>query len=157
MKKYIFIDLDGTLINTVSGKTFAEDVTDFRIRKNVLDKLKEMKPEFIFIVTNQGGIPKYTTEGDFRAKLSAIAKFTGLYTRVPTQAMYCASMDKDNPYRKPNTGMLETLLKTYVKKVPDFKEMLMIGDASGKEGQFSDSDKKQQKTSRLIISTLKIF
>ena len=56
--------------------------------------------------------------------------------------MYCASMDKDNPYRKPNTGMLETLLKTYVKKVPDFKEMLMIGDASGKEGQFSDSDKK---------------
>ena len=142
MKKYIFIDLDGTLINTVSGKTFAEDVTDFRIRKNVLDKLKEMKPEFIFIVTNQGAIPKYTTEGDFRAKLSAIAKFTGLYTRVPTQAMYCASMDKDNPYRKPNTGMLETLLKTYVKKVPDFKEMLMIGDASGKEGQFSDSDKK---------------
>lgn len=41
MKKYIFIDLDGTLINTVSGKTFAEDVTDFRIRKMFLTNLRK--------------------------------------------------------------------------------------------------------------------
>lgn len=44
MKKYkfLFCDLDGTLIKTVSGKTFPEDVTDFRIRKEVLDKIKEL-------------------------------------------------------------------------------------------------------------------
>ena len=31
-KKILFADLDGTLIQTASGKTFAEDCTDFRRR-----------------------------------------------------------------------------------------------------------------------------
>ena len=58
--------------------------------------------------------------------------------------MYCDTNDKSDPYRKPNTKMLETLLEDYVgDDVECFKhEILMIGDASGKEGQFSDSDKK---------------
>ena len=58
--------------------------------------------------------------------------------------MYCETNDKSDPYRKPNTKMLENLTENYtgydlnsIKKVS-----LMIGDASGKEGQFSDSDKK---------------
>ena len=81
MKKYkfLFCDLDGTLINTVSGKTFAEDVMDFRIRKNVLDKIKELneinKLAFVAIVTNQGGIPQYVSENDFYAKLTTIKTF----------------------------------------------------------------------------------
>ena len=58
--------------------------------------------------------------------------------------MYCLTNDKSNPYRKPNTGMLETLLEKYVGDDLDHikSKSLMIGDASGKEGQFSDSDKK---------------
>lgn len=30
-KKVLFIDLDSTLIKTISGKTFPEDITDFRV------------------------------------------------------------------------------------------------------------------------------
>lgn len=55
-------------------------------------------------------------------------------------AMYCFSMYKDNPYRKPNTGMLEQLYNQYFVHSKD--ECIMIGDASGKPGDFSDSDKK---------------
>ena len=53
-KKVLFIDLDGTLIKTISGKTFPEDITDFRIQLPVLDKIKETFPNlsYFFIVTN---------------------------------------------------------------------------------------------------------
>ena len=58
--------------------------------------------------------------------------------------MYCETNDKSDPYRKPNALMLEDLLETYVGDDFDYIRQisLMIGDASGKEGQFSDSDKK---------------
>lgn len=151
MKKYkfLFCDLDGTLTKTVSGKTFAEDVTDFRIRKEVLDKVKELnetsKLAFIAIVTNQGGIPQYVSENDFYAKLTAIKTFVCQYTKVPVVADYCVSLDADNEYRKPNTGMLSRVVSSYEKTfagkfTPD--NALMIGDASGKPGQWSDTDKK---------------
>lgn len=151
MKKYkfLFCDLDGTLTKTVSGKTFAEDVTDFRIRKEVLDKVKELnetsKLAFIAIVTNQGGIPQYVSENDFYAKLTAIKTFVCQYTKVPMVADYCVSLDADNEYRKPNTGMLSRVVSSYEKTfagkfTPD--NALMIGDASGKPGQWSDTDKK---------------
>lgn len=152
MKKYkfLFCDLDGTLINTISGKTFAEDVTDFRICKKVLDKIKELnevdKLAFIAIVTNQGGIPQYVSENDFYAKLTAIKTFVCQYTKVPmVVADYCIFLDADNEYRKPNTGMLTRVIRSYEKtftgKFSPYNA-LMIGDASGKEGQWSDTDKK---------------
>lgn len=155
MKKYkfLFCDLDGTLIKTVSGKTFAEDVTDFRIRKDVLDKIRELneasKLAFIAIVTNQGGIPQYVSENDFYAKLTAIKTFVCQYTKVPmVVADYCISLDADNEYRKPNTGMLTRVVRSYEKTFADkFNpySALMIGDASGKPGQWSDTDKKTAK------------
>ena len=54
--------------------------------------------------------------------------------------LYCCSMDKNDAYRKPNTGMLEQLYYQY--KVESKNECIMIGDASGKPGDFSDSDKR---------------
>lgn len=49
--------MDSTLIKTISGKTFPEDITDFRIQLPVLNKVVEKFPnlEYFFIVTNQGG------------------------------------------------------------------------------------------------------
>lgn len=57
---------------------------------------------------------------------------------------------KDNINRKPNTGMIDQYMD-YIKFINDnvdeenkiiYDTIMMIGDASGKEGQFSDSDKK---------------
>ena len=105
------------------------------------------------IVTNQGGIPKYISRDDFETKLNAIKLFVSSYINnydneyhgVITSALYCASMDDDDPDRKPNTGMLSSFLSMYPHASKWFKNksyMLMIGDASGKPGQFSDSDRK---------------
>jgi DNA 3'-phosphatase len=156
MKEYkiLFADLDGTLITTASGKTFSEDCTDFRVRKEVLDKIKTMKGlEYLSIVTNQGGVPQFISQHDVEVKIRSIAEFIRLYfSQKPFNpedneglkiiCEYCASMEKDHPCRKPNTGMLENFLKYSGCKKADKSVMLMIGDASGKPGQFSDSDKK---------------
>lgn len=76
-KKVLFIDLDGTLIKTISGKTFPEDITDFRIQLPVLDKIIEKMPNLkrFLIVTNQGGLKSTTDEWDFKAKLYSIEYF----------------------------------------------------------------------------------
>ena len=73
-KKVLFIDLDSTLIKTISGKTFPEDITDFRVQLPVLDKIVEKMPnlEMFFIVSNQGGLKTLTDKRLFNSKISAI-------------------------------------------------------------------------------------
>lgn len=152
-KTVLFIDLDGTLIKTASGNTFPKDCTDFIIRKEVLDKIAERLPNlfWIGIVTNQGGIPQFISKRDFEAKFESIIQFVGSYlgSRIPklcieakvlVTGLYCDSIEKSNKCRKPNTGMLEILQKDFGEHSKS--QMIMIGDASGKPGDFSDSDKK---------------
>ena len=140
-KLVLFCDLDGTLIRTVSGKTFPEDVSDFRLRLDVLDKIRCMRPHKVLIVSNQGGIPKYVSKADFEAKLGCIEQFVYSYVGCDTATEYCASADKEHPDRKPNPGMLNKLWPVYCDEYLK-TQMLMIGDASGKPGDFSDSDRK---------------
>ena len=147
MKKYkiLFTDLDDTLIQTRSGKTFAQGMWDMELKLDVLNKIKELAPDYVFIVTNQGGIGKFFTEEDFVTKLNYIEVAVKSYIKHPNlkevQSMYCDSMDKQDPFRKPNPGMVNY----FIKKLDGLykkEDMLMIGDASGYEGDFSDSDIK---------------
>lgn len=144
-KKILFADLDDTLIKTRSGEIFPKGIWDMEFRFDVLDAIKNLNPKYIFIVSNQGGIESGFVDAlSFRRKSIYITRAIGEYCGCECRAMYCETNDKLDPYRKPNPGMLYSLLETYVGD--DFyyiKSMsLMIGDASGKEGQFSDSDKK---------------
>lgn len=142
-KKVLFIDLDDTIITTISGNTFPTDVTDFKIRKEVLDKIVDAFPTlyYVEIVSNQGGIPQFVDEQDFIGKIKAIESFMQKYLRNHTgrnifvNSMYCPS-HAEIEMRKPNTGMLESY-SSWKKS-----ELIMISDASGKEGDFSDSDKQ---------------
>lgn len=147
MKKYnvIFADLDGTLIDTISGETFPKGIWDMRIKFDVLDAIKKLNPEYIFIVSNQGSIESgFVDEYDFRAKSEYVEKAISEYCNCKCYIMYCATNNESNPCRKPNTGMLKILLEIYFRNNFDRikQKSLMIGDASGKESQFSDSDKK---------------
>ena len=149
-KKVLFIDLDGTLIKTISGKTFPEDITDFRIQLPVLDKIKEIFPNlsYFFIVTNQGGIENgFVNRRNFEFKMEYLCRSIKEYTEVPVEYSYCVKNNPTYKYRKPNTGMLDSLMykmmnRGIIENGIETDKMLMIGDASGKEGQFSDSDKK---------------
>lgn len=135
--KNLFFDLDGTLIKTVSGKQFPVSVTDFVIRQEVLDKIMDYEGlDYIFIVSNQGGIPRYVIENQFLAKIEAIRLFIEQYTGICTIYEY-ATASHSQRYRKPNIGMFEVIRSTY--NINPL-ESLMIGDASGKPGDFSDSD-----------------
>lgn len=144
-KKVIFCDLDGTLIETISGEPFPKGIWDMRIRFDVLDAIKKLNPEYILIVSNQGGIESgFVDRDDFRSKSEYITRAIREYCGCKCYGMYCETNNKSDLYRKPNTGMLENLMESYVGDDFDYikQKSLMIGDASGKKGQFSDSDKK---------------
>lgn len=150
MKEYkvIFADLDGTLIDTISGETFPKGIWDMRIKFDVLDKIKEIEPSCLLIVTNQGGIEKgFVNRRNFEFKMEYLCRSIEEYTGIKVEYSYCENNDPNYKYRKPNTGMLDSLMFKMINRgvIPNGIEtdkILMIGDASGKEGQFSDSDKK---------------
>lgn len=140
-KNIIFCDLDGTLIETISGETFPKGIWDMKLRLDVFDSIKKLNPEYILIVSNQDDIEDALK---FETKLLYIIRAIGEYCDCECYAMYCDTDNKSDPYYKPNTKTLETLLEDYVGD--DFDcikpKSLMIGDESGKEGQLSDIDKK---------------
>lgn len=149
--KYLFCDFDGTLVDTLSGKTFPEGIWDMKVKFDVLDKIKELNPEYVFIVSNQGGIESgFINENHFADKCQYVCDIIKEYCNIEkVWFTYCATNDKTAEDRKPNTAMLEYMFEMHsdngywFNTNTDLKnEILMIGDASGKEGQFSDSDKK---------------
>ena len=165
MKQYevIFADLDGTLINTISGKTFPKGIWDMKFNFDALDAIKKINPKYILIVSNQGGIEKgFVNERNFQCKMEYICRSIKEYTGVEVEYSYCTSNDKDNKYRKPNIGMIDSLTREMIKRgiiengiCTD--NILMIGDASGKEGQFSDSDKKTAENAGFDYMDIKDF
>ena len=110
--------------------------------------IKELKPQCVVIVTNQGGIEKgFVNRRNFEFKMEYVIRSIKEYVGCYTEYSYCESNDKANHYRKPNTGMLErmmTRIQNHLFRLDNLTkdDCLMIGDASGKEGKFSDSDKK---------------
>lgn len=144
----IYADLDGTLIRPISGHPFPMGIWDMQFKFPVLDMIREIQPKCLLIITNQGGIEQgFVDKRNFEFKMEYIRRSIEEYTGVTTEYSYCISNDKNNKYRKPNIGMVDSLMRKMtkrgiVKKSISIDSILMIGDASGKEGQFSDSDKR---------------
>ena len=142
-ERVLFADLDGTIIVTKSGKTFPENCDDWKFKDGILGALKKYNPTHLHIVSNQGGIEKgFFTDEEFREKIqSIIVELCEVLPQTKINYAYCSTNDKNNRFRKPNIGMLEYFYHDCIFG-NDFNKnnALMIGDASGLKGQFSDSD-----------------
>lgn len=144
----LFADLDDTIITTKSGQKFGRGIYDWKFKDGILEAIKAYNPSAVFIVTNQGGLKSTMAVNLFRYKISTIliylsrylVKFNGSKSEIVyTDYKFCLGTDENNPDRKPNPGMINHFIDLY--KL-DRDKCLMIGDASGNVGDFSDSDKK---------------
>lgn len=73
-KRILLFDFDGTLIETASGNTFATDLTDMRIKMDVVNKALDLMQEngvkVFAIVSNQGGVEAgFVSGADIEAKI----------------------------------------------------------------------------------------
>jgi D-glycero-D-manno-heptose 1,7-bisphosphate phosphatase len=107
VKRGLFLDLDGTIIKTVSGDKFPKDLNDWKFNDNILETIKlfTSKGFRVCIITNQGGIEKgFIRESDINIKLEKICeeieKFTGFKPFYRFSPHF-----KDTYTRKPNPGM----------------------------------------------------
>lgn len=80
-KRILLFDFDGTLIETASGNTFATDLTDMRIKMDVVNKALDLMQEngvkVFAIVSNQGGVEAgvvYVLDVSFGADSKTIFK-----------------------------------------------------------------------------------
>lgn len=156
MKRVLFIDLDGTLIHTSSGNLFPIFIGDMKLDTGVLESIACLasthgtKMLYVFIVSNQGGISAgFVDLHAFNKKIEFIAEAIRDYMRnrwienVEVQFQFCTSNDKNDNMRKPNRGMFDMMRYTYLptELLDDYDSMMMVGDASGKKGDYSDSNR----------------
>lgn len=142
-KKILFADLDGTLIKIKSGNISPKDVWDIQFRFDVLNAIKKLNPDYILIISSKSGIEgEYFDANKFYSKSTYIKRVIGAYCGC--SCGYHETNYVKDPYCKPNIVMLLSLISKHISNDLDFikSKILMIGDESGKEGQFSDTDKK---------------
>lgn len=157
--KVLLCDLDGTLIETKSGKTFPVDKDDWTFKPWIREAIQEYNPRYIFIISNQGGIEKgLVSIMDFTDKFNKIQEEIRTWGNFIVAGTFCCNNDKSNPYRKPNTGMVDIFRYDSIQGW-DFsnRHALMIGDASGLKGSFSDSDLQTARNAKIRYADVNQF
>lgn len=129
---YLIMDLDGTIIETKSGKAFPENKDDWKFREGVLDAIEIYCHNHYFelaIITNQGGIEKgFVDPKEFNEKCIAIVDqiCTHLDEVMDIPVFIAPSMS--HPGRKPNPYFAYKLRDEFN---CDLSRSLYVGDASG--------------------------
>lgn len=137
--KALFIDLDGTLIETKSGDTFPKDKDDWKFKAGMLGKLVQfhIKGYKLVIISNQAGIDKgYVNAFEFSEKINTIhnnlTTFLHLNRYLPDwpqfNAEFCISTYEEHPWRKPNPDAAYFVADKFNL---DLSKSIMVGDASG--------------------------
>jgi D-glycero-D-manno-heptose 1,7-bisphosphate phosphatase len=105
----------GLAVGYIFRNTFPIDAEDWEFMPGILNAIKPYFEEgfMMIVISNQGGIEAgHHTFGEIYQKLFminlAVEEHFGLQDcpAARTDFFFCPSMDKDNPRRKPNHGML---------------------------------------------------
>lgn len=126
LNKALFLDLDGTIIKTKSGETFAKDINDWEFISGVLPSIKRYveKGYSIIIVSNEGGIELgKVTEAFIDTKYAIIRKEIEQYVGCAINASFCRSMEHYD--RKPNPGQAYFWARELSLNL---RESIMVGD-----------------------------
>jgi bifunctional polynucleotide phosphatase/kinase len=127
-------DIDGTLIQTKSGKRYPRDENDWVFfNKHVITEIKRLyKDNYrIIFISNQKGMSSGSTNVDqWKAKLDQITS----QIKVPVEIYAATSSDM---YRKPMTGMWDKCVVNF-----DTDTSFYVGDMAGRKGDPYDSDRK---------------
>ncbi len=131
----LFVDLDGTVRETLSGRVHPVEPWDQRLRPNVADRLAEYRARGYHIIgaTNQGGVAFGTlSEDDVRAINDHLR--TELAPGLFDLILYCpyhpygtvAAYRRGAPCRKPSPGMAYEARDRYGL---DLRSSIMVGDS----------------------------
>ncbi len=127
-KRVLFSDLDGTLIQTLSGKEFPLGCFDMQPRFDTLQAIQNFRPDIVVIISNQGGIEKgYVNDIFFKNKIQWCTSIVAECCGCDCVYDYCPTCDPNNVMRKPNIGMIDRY-KAYAKANHEECEYRMIGD-----------------------------
>jgi len=154
--KALFLDLDGTIIETASGKKFPKNKYDWKFKQGILKKIKQYYESGykIIIVSNQAGIEYgYVSKEDFEDKLKVIIQDIKNHTGASNvYGDYCP--ESRSFYRKPNPGMGYAAA---IEHELNLAHCIMVGDASGLDDSFSDSDKKFARNCNMMYFDINSF
>lgn len=172
--KVAAFDLDGTIINTKSGNTFARGSDDWKFfNENVVQKVKNLVDEdyTIVIFTNQGGVsigqPDSKSYVNFTTKVNNVISeltreienfkpFVYASPKRPLGKKIRASPEELHlSMRKPQIGMWKQF-KINIENI-DMENSFYVGDAAGREHDFLDSDKKFAENIPLTFKTPEEF
>lgn len=138
-EKIASFDIDGTIIKTKSGARFPKDADDWTWYlgdiKAKLSKLIEQDFKLVFF-TNQGGLGNDVFKmRDFKKKIENIVGSLNLPVQV-----YISPGKKR--YRKPRTGMWDTLASKNDRVAIDMSKSFYVGDAAGREKNWAPKRNK---------------
>lgn len=118
-------DMDGTLVKTKSGNKFPRDLDDFKVY--VIPETND--PVNILIYTNQKKCPEWMPE--------KIKRIISIVQEKCPNAIIRSAVARDDHERKPIPFAIGKVCP-----VTEFPCVVMVGDAAGRRGDFSDTDLK---------------
>ena len=155
--KYVYLfDLDYTLIKTKSGKKFPINKNDWEIlHPNIISEFAglDTTKRLVGIVSNQKGLKTIEQKNDWIYKIKQINKI------IHIDFVFVSLTD--DKYRKPLMGSFQ-FIKDKINgiewdKLVEKQKIYYIGDAMGRETDFSDTDIKYALNNDLKFKSPEIF